>query len=105
MVVWIAIAVLLIGVVAATTYAVIRAIQFYRGAKRVSNVLGAEVERVNDSAAKIEVQLRKAEEARARLQDAADRLAVSRAQLNVQVAAVREARAQVRRVFWFVPGI
>ena len=40
-----------------------------------------------------------------RLQAATDRLAVSRAKLNVQLAAVREARAQVRRVFWFVPGI
>jgi predicted DNA-binding protein (UPF0251 family) len=102
---WIALAVLLIAVVVGTVFVVIRGLQLYREAKRVGGVLGAEVDRINVSAARIEVQLRKADEAKARLQEAADRLAVSRAKLNVQVAAVREARAQVRRVFWFVPGI
>jgi hypothetical protein len=36
---------------------------------------------------------------------ATNRLSTSRSQLDVQLAAVREARAQVRRTFWFVPGL
>jgi len=102
---WLALAILAICVIGGVAYALVRGIQCYREAKRVGGVFGVEMERVNAGTASIEVQLRKADEARLRLQEAADRLAVSRAKLNVQVAAVREARAQVRRVFWFVPGI
>ena len=105
MVLWIALAVLLIAVVAGTAYAVVRGIQAYREAKRVGGVLGDGVERINVSVAQIEEHLRKSDEARSRLQAATDRLALSRAKLNVQLAAVHEARAQLRRVFWFVPGV
>jgi len=102
---WLSLAVLLLAVVLGTAYAFVRGFQFYREAKRVSGEFGAEMERVSATTARIEVQLRKADEAKTRLQQAADRLAVSRAKLDVQLAAVREAHAQVRRVFWFVPGI
>ena len=63
------------------------------------------MERVSTGTARIERHLANAEAAAGRLKDATARLAVSRAQLDVQLAAVREARAQVRRVFWFVPGV
>jgi len=102
---WLALAVLLVCVVVGIAYAAVRGLRLYREAKRVGGAFGAEMERVNATTARIEVQLRKADEARTRLEAAADRLAVSRAQLNVQLAALSEARAQVRRVFWFVPGI
>ena len=102
---WLPLAVLAVCVIGGIAYAVVRGIQLYREAKRVGDAFGTEMDRVNASVAEIEAQLRKADEARVRLEAAADRLAVARATLNVQVAAVREARSQVRRVFWFVPGI
>jgi hypothetical protein len=102
---WIALAVLIVTFAAGTAFAVVRGIQLYREAKRVGGVLSGEVDRINVTAAQIEDQLRKADGAKSRLQAATDRLAVSRARLNVQLAAMHEARAQLRRVFWFVPGI
>jgi len=105
MAVWIALAVFLVAVVIGIAFAAVRALRLYREAKRVGGVLGAEVDRINTTAAQIEEQLRKADAAKGRLEAAADRLAVSRAKLDVQLAAMREARMQLRRVFWFVPGI
>ena len=102
---WLALAVLVVALVCGVVYAVVRALQLYREAKRVGGVLGGEVARIEVTAAQIEAHMRNADEARGRLQAASDRLAVSRAKLNVQLAALHEARAQLRRVFWFVPGI
>ena len=105
MVIWIALAVLLVAVVGGITYAAIRGWQLYRTAKRSGAVLTSEMDRISAASLKIERQMAKAEAATARLNAATGRLATSRAQLDVQLAAVRQARAQVRRVFWFVPGI
>jgi len=105
MLIWATAAILAICVVGGIAYAAVRGFQLYREAKRVGGAFGIEMEHVNTTTAQIEAHLRKADEARARLQESTDRLAVSRARLNVQLAAVREARAQVRRVFWFIPGI
>ena len=102
---WIALAVLLVAVVAGIAYCVVRGLQLYRNAKRASARITAEMERISDVTLQIERQSAKAAAAVERLQGATGRLAVSRARLDVQLAAVREARAQVRRTFWFVPGI
>ena len=102
---WFALAVLFIGIIAGIVYAVLKAIKFWRDAKRVSGTVGAEVDRVSRASERIEHHLANAEVASRRLKEAGDRLAVSRARLDVQLAAVREARTQVRRVFWFVPGL
>ena len=105
MVFWIALAVLLVAVVGGIAYASVRGFQFYRNAKRSGAVFTSEMDRINEVSLQIERQMAKSVAATERLQDATGRLTSSRAQLDVQLAAVREARAQVRRVFWFVPGI
>ena len=105
MVFWIALAVLLVAVVGGIAYASVRGFQLYRNAKRSGAVFTSEMDRINEVSLQIERQLAKSEAATERLQSATGRLSSSRARLDVQLAAVREARAQVRRVFWFVPGI
>ena len=105
MVFWISLAVLLVALVAGIAYCVLRGLQLYRNAKRAGARITAEMERISDVTLQIERQSAKAAAAVERLQGATGRLAVSRARLDVQLAAVREARAQLRRTFWFVPGI
>ena len=105
MVFWSALAILLVGVVGGTVFIVIRGFQLWRNAREVGRTIGVEMDRISAVTRQIEQHTARAEAAAARLQDAGGRLAVSRARLDVQLAAVREAREQMRRVFWFVPGI
>ena len=105
MVFWIALAVLLVAVVGGLAYAAVRGFQLYRNAKRSSAAFSSEMDRISRVSEQIEHHTAAAEAAAGRLKVASGRLATSRAQLDVQLAAVREARAQVRRVFWFVPGV
>jgi len=104
MVFWIALGILLVAVVGGIAYAATRGWQLYRTAKRSGAVITSEMDRISAVTLEIEGQMANAEAATARLNAATGRLASSRAQLDVQLAAVRQARAQVRRVFWFVPG-
>ena len=105
MVFWISLAVLVVAVVAGIAFCVVRGLQLYRQAKRSSGRITAEMERISAVMAAIERHTAKADAASERLNAATGRLALSRARLDVQLAAIREARAQVRRTFWFVPGI
>ena len=105
MVLWIALGVLFVAVVGGLVFATIRGWQAYRTAKRSGAAITSEMDRISAVTLEIERQMAKAEAAAARLNAATARLATSRARLDVQLAAVRQARAQVRRVFWFVPGV
>ena len=105
MVVWIALGVLLVAIVGATAYAVVRGFQLYRDLKRGGSAFSAEMGRISDVSLRVERQMVNAEAATGRLQGATGRLAASRAKLDVQLAALQEARTQVRRLFWFVPGV
>jgi hypothetical protein len=105
MVFWVSLAVLLVAVVAGIAFCVIRGFQLYRHAKRSSGKLTAEMERISAVMAEIERHTAKATAASERLNGATSRLAVTKARLDVQLAAIREAHDQVRRTFWFVPGI
>ena len=105
MIFWIALAVLLVGVVAGIAYAVVRGITMWRQIKRTGATLTAETDRIADASARIQEHLDRASASSARLGDAAGRLAVSRAKLDMQLQAVREARRTVRRVLWFLPGV
>ena len=81
-------------------------IQLYRQAKRAGAKITAEMDRISDVTAEIERHI--GEGARLPRSGSTVRRAgsrVSRARLDVQLAAIREARAQLRRTFWFVPGI
>jgi Flp pilus assembly protein TadB len=102
---WLALAVLLAAAAAGIAYAVVRGIQLYRTAKRLNRTVGAELERINGVTLEIEGHLRKADDAAQRLRAARDRLSASRSRLQTQLAAVTEARTQLRRTFWFVPGL
>ncbi len=105
MVFWISLAILAVAIVAGLAFCVIRGYLLYRQAKRSGAKITAEMDRISAVMAEIERHTAKAEAASERLNAATGRLAVTRARLNVQLAAIREARAQVRRTFWFVPGI
>ena len=105
MVFWIALGVLLVALVGGIAYAVVRGFQLYRDVKRGGAAFTSEMDRISAVSLRIERQMANEEAATGRLNDATGRLATSRAQLDVQLAAVREARTQVRRVFWFVPGV
>ena len=105
MVFWISLAVLLVALVAGVAYCVIRGLQLYRDAKRASGTITSEMAQISEVTVNFERQMEKATAATERLQDASGRLALSRARLDVQLASIREARAQLRRTFWFIPGM
>ena len=105
MVFWISLAVLVVAAAAGIAYCVIRGLQLYRDAKRASGRITAEMDRISEVTRQIERHSAKAAAASERLNGATGRLAVSRARLDVQLAAIREPQAQLRRTFWFIPGI
>jgi hypothetical protein len=105
MVIWIALALLFAAIAGGIAYVVVRGIQLWRDLKRSSSAFTTELGRISEISLRIEHHMAAAEAATGRLQAAGGRLAASWARLDVQVAALREARAQVRRTFWFVPGL
>ena len=105
MLVWIALAVLLVAVIGGAVFAGVRGFQLYRTAKRSGAAITSEMDRISATALEIERHMEQAEAATARLGEATSRLATSRARLDVQLAAIRSAGAEVRRVFWFLPGV
>ncbi len=102
---WIALTVLLIGVLGGIAYAVLRGISLWRQAKRTGRGFSAETARIADASAQIETHMERAAESGARLGDAMTRLETSRARLDVQLQAIREARHTMRRLLWFLPGV
>ena len=103
-VVWIALALLAVGVVAGMIYAVVRGLALWRQIKRTGSSFTAESERIAETSAQMQVHLDRASASGARLAGATERLATSRARLEVQLQAVREARHTMRRLLWFLPG-
>ena len=104
MAVWIALAFYLVGLVAGLVYAVFRGLSLWRRIKRTGRVFGEETARISDTTAQIPVHLDRASAASERLGAVVERLAVSRARLDVQLQAIREARHAMRRLLWFLPG-
>jgi len=102
---WIALAVLLIGVVGGIAYAVLRGIAMWRRIKRTGRAFSVESERIAEISSQIETHMDRANASNTRLGDAAARLATSRARLDVQLQAIREARHTMRRLLWFLPGV
>ena len=102
---WIALAVLVAGIVGGVVYAVLRGLALWRQVKRTNGAIGGEVARIAEAAAGIQVHLDRASASGALLGEAAARLQASRATLDVQLQALREARHTLRRTFWFLPGV
>ena len=101
---WIALAVLVVGVVAGLVYAVLRGISLWRQLKRTSRSFSAESARIADASAEIQAHLDRASASSARLAEVSASLEISRARLDVQLEAIREARHMARRLLWFLPG-
>ena len=104
MLVWIALAFYLAGLVAGVAYAVFRGLALWRQLKRTGGKFGAESARIADVTAQIQDHLDRAGASSARLGTVSARLALSRAKLAVQLQAIQEARHTVRRLVWFLPG-
>ena len=104
MVVWIALAALVVALAVGLAVAAYRGICAWRLLKRTGGTFTAELDRISHVTEEIDGQLARASAAGERLTEAQERLRHSRARLDVQLAAVREARAQLARAFWFVPG-
>jgi hypothetical protein len=102
---WIALAVLLIGILGGIAYAVMRGLSMWRQVKRTGREFSAESARIADVSAQIQQHLDRSSASGVRLGDAAERLATSRARLDVQLQAIREARHTMRRLLWFLPGV
>jgi hypothetical protein len=104
MVLWLAFAVSLAAIVASTVDVVVRGLRLWRQAKATGAGFGQEVERVSQSAEKIQTHLDAAASAGERLRDAGVKLRRSRARLDVQLQALREAQATVQRLRRFLPS-
>jgi hypothetical protein len=102
---WIALAVLLVGLLGGIAYAVLRGIAMWRRLKRTGRAFSVESERMAEISAQIEPHMDRANAPKPRLGEAAERLATSRARLDVQLQAIREARHTMRRLLWFLPGV
>jgi hypothetical protein len=102
--VWIALAFYLAGLVAGLVYVVFRGLALWRQVKRTGGAFGAESARIAEAAEQIQEHLDRGGASSARLGTVSARLALSRARLDVQLQAIREARHTVRRLLWFLPG-
>ena len=102
---WVALALLLAGVLGGIAYVVLRAFALWRQLKRTGGAFGDEAARISEASAQIQGHLDRASTSSGRLAEASERLALSRARLDVQLQAVREARYTVRRMLWFLPGV
>jgi hypothetical protein len=96
-VVWAALGVALAAIVAGLAVAVARGLRMWRDVKRLGKHVGEHLDAVSRATEEIETHLQRASEGSERLGAAVDRLARSRARLDVQRGALREARRAVTR--------
>ena len=101
---WIALSVLVAGVVGGLAYVVFRGLSLWRQLKRTGGSFATESARIADTTARIQGHLDRANDSGERLRDGSARLALSRARLDVQLQAIREARHTMKRLLWFLPG-
>jgi hypothetical protein len=102
---WLALAILIVGVVGGIAYAVVRGIALWRQFKRTGRAFSAESSRIANASAEMQEHMDRASVSGGRLADAGARLSASRARLEVQLRAIQEARHTMRRLLWFLPGV
>ena len=95
---WLALAVAVVAVVAASIYVTLKGREAFRGAKRLSGTVSIELERIEETSGQIEEHLARAEASGSRLEAELERLRRSRAQLNVLTSAIDDVRASIGRV-------
>jgi hypothetical protein len=91
-------------VVAGASFMVVRAVGFWRQAKRTGSALGAELSSFDERAARTERVLAESDRASRDLELALERLRVSRARLQVLLGALGRAQGRVRWLRAFVPS-
>ena len=100
---WFAVAVAVVGLVAGIVFAVMRGLRAWRALKATGSQISGKLDEVSQATAEIETHLERAAASSARLSLALERLARSRARLDVLRAAIDETRATVTRAVPFLP--
>jgi hypothetical protein len=93
----------LAAVVIATAFAAVRGVQMWRRTKRVRRTFSAELALFEERSRRTERLLAEADRASDALEDALERLRVSRAQLQVLLAALERAQQRTRWLRAFLP--
>lgn len=90
-------------VLAATVFAVVRAIALWRQAKRSGRAISGELESFEERTSRAERHMAAFERSSHELELALERLRISQARLRILVAAVERAQDRVRWIRVFVP--
>ena len=96
--IWLALAVAIVAVIASSIYVTRKGLEAFRGAKRLSGTVSTELERIEQASGQIEEHLARAEASSSKLEAELERLRRSRAQLNVLTSAIDDVRASIGRV-------
>ena len=102
---WVALVVLVAGVVGGIAYVVVRGIALWRQFKRTGRAFSAESARIATASDEMQQHMERASASGERLAGAGARLSTSRARLEIQLQAIQEARNTMRRLLWFLPGV
>ena len=98
MLLWLALAFLIVALVCSVAYAVVKGLEAWRAVKRLSRATGEELDRISRASEEIELHLQAATASGTRLDASVTRLSASRARLNVLTTALADARASVGRL-------
>lgn len=101
--VWLALAVSVVAVIAATTWTTLRGLELFRAFRALGGAVGDELTSIERRTGEIEGHVTAAARSGDALAGATARLSVSRARLNVLLSALADARAAVSSVTGVVP--
>ncbi len=93
----------LVLVAAAAVFCTVRGVRVWRQLKRTGKTMGAQLDSLEERAARTETLLARAESRSGELEAALERLRVSRARLQVLRGALESAQARTRWIRAFLP--
>jgi hypothetical protein len=102
-IIWIALALALVLIVASVIYSTRRGLEAFRAFKRLGRNLAQELDRIAVASGEVERHLALAAASGTQLEASLTRLRASRARLNVLTSALADVRAAVGRVTAVVP--
>lgn len=100
---WLSLGVAVVLTVSSAIYVTLKALEAFRGFKRLGRNAAGELARIEQASAAIERHLALASASGTRLEASLARLGESRARLNVLTSALADARASLDRVTGLVP--
>jgi hypothetical protein len=100
---WLSLGVAVVLTVSSAIYPTLKALEAFRGFKRLGRSAAGELARIEHTSASIERHLALATESGTRLEASLARLGESRARLNVLTSALADARASLDRLTGIVP--